>query len=460
MQKVVLINPYHSEWGHGVPLGIAYLAAVLEVNNIAVEVIDMCAYGMGMSELRGRLMDSNATLVGLTVTTPQVPIAFRIAEMAKGLLPDCKVVFGGVHPTSLPDESVNNKCVDFVVRGEGESTLLELVQHLDSDNDMKNIKGLSYKIDNNIVHNPPRPLMDNLDSLPYPARHLFPFPDAYYSPMVIRERFVDIFTSRGCTGTCLFCNHAVFGYRFRPRSPENVLGEMEYLIDKYGIDEFHIADDCFSYDIGRAMEICDMIIGKKLDIAISCSGGLRVDCVTAELLKKMKQAGCYRIHFGVESGSEEILRKIGKRINLQQVRDAVAMARENGIITVALFMLGNYGENEQTMEETIRFAKSLKADYSQFTMATPFPGSPFYKIIFKKGLLLTEDWNDYDIYKTTVFRTDELNGELIEKMYKKAYRQIYFSPHFILGKLRSFHNIKDIKTALGGAKVIIKRAIG
>lgn len=457
--KAVLVNPYHPEWGHGVPLGIAYLASVLEVKNIEVEVIDMCAYGMHCTELRETLNKCNANLVGISATTPQIPIAFEIAKLVKEISPSCKVVFGGVHPTSLPDESLNNPYVDFVVRGEGEFTLLELVCRLCSDGDMNGIKGLSYKMGNGIVHNPPRPLIDNLDNLPYPARHLFHFPDAYYSPMVKGKIFADIYTSRGCTGTCLFCNHSIFGYSFRVRSPENVLGEIEFLMDRYGIDEFHIADDCFSYDIERAIRICDMIIGNKLNIAISCSGGLRVDCVTSELLERLRLAGCYRIHFGVESGSEEILRKIGKNITLQQVRDVVAMAREAGIMTVALFMLGNYGENKQTMEETIAFAKSLDADFCQFTMATPFPGSPFYRILDKHGLLLISDWSRYDIYGETVFKTDELDGRLIAKMYRRAYRQLYLNPSFIWKKCKTIKNWSDAKVAFGGARKVIRRAL-
>lgn len=457
--KVVLVNPYHPEWGHGVPLGIAYLASTLEANNIQVEVIDMCAYRMNLVELRETLKKCDADIVGITATTPQIPIAFEIAKLAKELFPSCKVVFGGVHPTSLPDESLSSPYVDFVVRGEGEITLLELVTHLRFGGDINGIKGISHKMDERIIHNLPRPLIENLDDLPYPARHLFLFPDAYYSPMVKGKLFADIFTSRGCTGKCIFCNHSVFGYKFRPRSAENVLGEIEFLINRYGVDEFHIADDSFSYDIERAIRICDMIISKKLNIAISCSGGLRVDCVTSELLNKLKRAGCYRIHFGVESGSDEILRKIGKQITLQQVRNTFSMAHEQGIITVALFMMGNYGENERTMEKTIDFAKSLGADFSQFTMVTPFPGSPLYRILDKRGLLLTKDWSKYEIYKEPIFRTEYLNRNLIAKMYKKAYRQLYLNPSFIWGKLKTLKNLGDVKIALGGACKIIKRAI-
>jgi len=323
---------------------------------------------------------------------------------------------------------------------------------------MNDIKGLSYKFNGSIVHNKYRPLIENLDIVPYPARHLFPFPEAYYSPMVKGKIFADIFTSRGCTGKCVFCNHAVFGYTFRPRSPENVLGEIEFLMNKYGVDEFHIADDSFSYDIERAIRICDMIIDRKLNINISCSGGMRVDCVSSELLEKFKRAGGYRIHFGVESGSERILKKIGKQITLQQVRNAFTMAHEQGIITVALFMLGNYGENKSTMEETIAFAKSLGADFSQFTMATPFPGSALYKLLDKQGLLLTKDWSKYEIYQEPIFETDELDRDLIAKMYKKAYRQLYFNPSYICRKLSALRNLRDIKIALGGACNIIRRA--
>lgn len=456
--KALLVNPVHAEWGHTPPLGLAYIAGILEDRGVAVDVADMCAYGMDMTGIEAELRRSEASIVGITATTPQIHAAWEIAGRAKRVLPGCRVVLGGVHPTSLPDESLRNPHVDFVVRGEGELTILELVRALCGGTDLAGIRGLSFRDNGGITHNPPRPLIRDLDSLPFPARHLFPFPEAYRSPMLKRRVFADIMTSRGCPGACIFCNHTVFGHRFRARSPEDVVREIEYLQRQFGVGELHIADDSFSYDGDRAMSICDLITEGNLDIAWSCSGGIRVDCISRELLVKMKRAGCYRVHFGVESGSSEVLRKVGKGITLEGVRQAFRLAREVGMITVALFMLGNYGENRQTMQETIDFARSLDTDFAQFTMAVPFPGTPFHRLLDKRGQLLTKDWRQYEIYDRPVFQTDDLTGSLVAEMYRKAHRQYYFRPGYVLRRLRRLRSLNDVRTALVGLAEIVRRA--
>ncbi len=458
--KTVLINPTHTEWARTLPLGIAYIAAILEENRLPVEVIDMNAHRMDLEELKNELIKRDANIVGITSTTPQIPMAWEIAQLSKRINPNFRVVLGGVHPSSLPEESLSHPYVDFVVRGEGEVTFLDLIRALGEDDNLENVKGLSFrKTDGEIIHNLPRPSIDNLDSIPFPARYLFPFPEAYRSPMLKRKVFADIMTSRGCTGTCIFCNKSIFGHIFRARSPENVVDEIESLVVKYGVGEIHIADDNFTFDIERAIRVCDLIIEKNLDITWSCSNGLRVDCVNRELLEKMKKAGCYRVSFGVESGSDEILKKMGKRITTQQARSAFEIANGVGLTTIAFFMLGNHGETKETMEKTIAFAKSLDTDYAQFTITVPFPGTPLYKLLEKHGSILTKDWSKYGIYKEPLFETAELTKELMNKMYKKAYREFYLSPTYVLRRVRNIKSLKDLRVAIGGFLEILKRLI-
>lgn len=455
--KTTLINPTHTEWARTLPLGIAYIASVLEKSGLPIDIIDMNAHRMDLTGLKDELIKRGANIVGITSTTPQIRISWEIAKLAKQINPNCKVVLGGVHPTSLPEESLSAPYVDFIVRGEGEVTFLDLIRALGEEGNLKNVKGLSFKTGGEIVHNPSRPFIGNLDSIPFPARHLFPFPEAYKSPMLGRKLFADIMTSRGCPGTCIFCNKSIFGHTFRARSPENVADEIEFLLDKYGVGEIHIADDTFTFDIERAMRICDLIIERNLDILWSCSNGIRVDCVNRELLTKMKEAGCYRVSFGVESGSDEVLRRIGKGITLQQARSALEAANDIGLTTIAFYMLGNYGESRETMEKTIAFAKSLNADYAQFTIATPFPGTALYKLIEKHGKILTKDWERYGIYEEPLFETKDLTKELVAKMYRKAYREFYFRPTYILRRVKNIRSLRDLKVAINGFLEILKR---
>ena len=258
---------------------------------------------------------------------------------------------------------------------------------------------------------------------------------------------------------CIFFNKSIFGHTFRARSPENVVAEIELLVGKYGVGEIHIADDTFTFDINRAMRICDLIIERNLDIAWSCSNGIRVDCVNRELLRKMKEAGCYRVSFGLESGSDEILKRIGKGTTLQQARSACEIADDVGLTTIAFFMLGNYGESRETMEKTIAFAKSLNIDYAQFTIATPFPGTALYKLIEKHGKILTKDWERYGIYEEPLFETEDLTKELVAKMYKKAYREFYFRPTYILRRVKNIKSLRDLKVAINGFWEIFKRLV-
>ncbi|MFC1917790.1 B12-binding domain-containing radical SAM protein [Chloroflexota bacterium] len=457
--KTILVNPRHMEWGNTPPLGIAYLAAVLEDNCLSVNVIDMSAYGMEYEELTSEIRTIKPDIIGISATTPQMPVGLEVAKIAKSLNPNCITVFGGVHPSSLPDESMSYPEIDMVIRGEGELTLLSLIKQLGTDKHLDNVEGLSYKKDGQVVHNPARPLIENLDDLPLPARHLFPFPEAYEGVYLKRKIFADIMTSRGCIGTCLFCNRIVFGRTVRCMSPEYVVAEMEHLVNNYNVGEIHIADDLFAYDIDRAMKICDLIVEKNLDIVWSASGGVRIDGYTKELMTKMKEAGCYRVHFGVEAGSDEVLRKIGKGITKAQVVEAVNDAKKENMVVVAMFMLGNYGETEKTMRETIDFAKSLNIDFAQFMMAVPFPGTAFYRLLDKRNELLTKDWTKYEIYQEPIYKTEDLNQELVVRMYRKAHREFYFRPRYILGRLKTLKSWGEFRAALIGGLKILQRTI-
>ncbi|MCX5657370.1 MAG: radical SAM protein, partial [Candidatus Omnitrophica bacterium] len=426
--RVIFVNPRYREWVKSLPLGIAYLAGILVKQGHWVRVIDANAEELNTADVSEHIKLCKVDMVCITSVTAQIYSGWDIAQAVKKENPAITVVIGGVHPSAMVEESLGKEFIDFVVRGEGEVTLTELIDCLEHKGGIEKVDGISYKKGNCFQNNPKRSLIDNLDALPFPARDLFPFPYKYSSPFKLKKLHATLITSRGCPGGCIFCNKNIFGSVFRMRSAENVIMEIEYLAKEYGIKEFHMADDCFSWDRNRVEQICELLIRKKLNVAWACSNGIRVDSVDKKLLELMKESGCYRIAFGVESGSEEVLKKIGKRIHLDEIKHAFEMAELAGIATVALFMLGNFGDDTKNIEKTIEFSKSLATDYAQFTIAVPFPGTPFFKIIEQKGRFLSRDWKEFGVFSKPLFELNGLTADLMSHMYKKAYREFYFRP--------------------------------
>ncbi len=443
--NILLIEPKHKDVAIGLPLGLAYLAAVLRKSNYNVSVLDCNIQDLDYKAVINKIKDKDIGIVGLGCTTAQINEGWRILEGLRKIRPDIITVLGGVHPTTLPEESLRKDYVDYVLKGECEYSLLKFLKAIKTKK-FKDVEGISYKIIVNgkvkFYHHKEIPRVEDLNKLPLPARDLFKgFPDKYSNSIQIYKNKADILTSRGCPGACNFCSKSVHGYKFRARSPENVVDEIEFLHFSYGIDYFYILDDYFTADIKRAEKICDLILERGLKIKWTCANGIRVNKVDLGLFKKMKKSGCFRIAFGVESGSNEILKKIGKNVTIEEIRRAFDLAQQANLITIAYFIIGNIWENEQTIKETINFAKSLKTDYAQFLIAKPYPATVLYKSIENKvcgAKFLIKDWEKYDLFDSpVVFTTNELSRELLLKMHKKAYNSFYFRPKqifFILYK--------------------------
>ena len=463
---ILLIDPKHRD-RPAISLGIAYLAGSLRKSGYNVKVLDSNIEELDYKGVVNKIKDLKFDICGVAAFTPQIKEAWRILELLKKNRPEVITLLGGLHPTALPEESLKHPYVDFVLRGECDRTIVDFVKSI-KNKDFSKVEGLSYKKKSKgkiiFVHNKKTKLIEDLDNLPFPARDLFKgFPEKYFSSVHKSEYKADILTSRGCPGTCNFCNKSIHGYKFRARSPENVIAEIEYLYDKFGIDYFFIVDDYFTADNDRVNKVCDLIIEKGLKIRWVCTSGIRVDNINLETLKKMKKAGCFRVSYGVESGSEEILRKIGKNIKLKQIRRAFDLAQEAGLITIAYFMIGNMWENEKTINQTIDFAKSLNTDYAQFVITKPFPGTILFKLIEKQtcgAKLLTKNWEKYDIFNSPiVFTTSELSKELLLRMYKKAHSSFYMRPKqifFIVRKMIKTGNL-DIAHLFGLGIVFLKQ---
>jgi len=309
------------------------------------------------------------------------------------------IVLGGPHATVYPQRVMNESpVIDYVVRGEGEETFLALVQALDAGGkDVGTIQGLTFRLRGEIISTPDRALIQDLDSLPFPARHLFEL-GRYGLCTPEGQPMFTLLSSRGCPYNCAYCFKGIVGRTYRQRSPDNILSEIRQVIEQYGARNFYFIDDLFTIDLRRLHLIADQLITEKLDIRWQCLG--RVDRVNAEVLRKMYLAGCRRIHYGIESGNQGILQRIGKGIQLEQVRKAVRWAKEAGLQVKGYFMLGLPGDTEQTMQQTVDLAIELDLDEAMFSLTTPFPGTRLWEELVQKrpGIEYNQDFTQAYYY--------------------------------------------------------------
>jgi anaerobic magnesium-protoporphyrin IX monomethyl ester cyclase len=428
---VTLVNPPYPRGSSGhppqAPVGLGYLAAVLEKNKYEVDVIDCSALKLSHEEFRGEISKRQPAIVGITSATLTYKSALKLARITKETCPNCLTILGGVHVTFWDDKALQ-ECpyLDVVVRREGENTLLELVQKLEAHKTFHDVLGITYRKDGEIVRNPDRPYIENLDELPFPAFHLWP-----------RDRhrkdgeMFNLITSRGCFYWCKFCATVrMHGRKYRVRSPKNVVDELESLHNTYGATQFTFFDDVFTLDNARIEEICKEIKKRKLKINWYC--GTRVDMVTKELFLKMKEAGCVGVWFGVESGSQHVLDAMRKGISTEQTMIVFGWLREIGLKPIPNVVLGFPGETKQTIWKTIKFVEKISPDdISCYDVATPFPGTPMYDLVKEKGWLKITDFDKYDI-DTPTFETPWLSMKELEKIHKQAFQHFYLRPTYIL----------------------------
>jgi anaerobic magnesium-protoporphyrin IX monomethyl ester cyclase len=417
-------------------LGLAYLAAMSEQRGDEVRVLDMQMEDLPLEQV---VADFSPDVVGITATTVQIESAWRVAREVKRLT-DAQVVLGGPHPTVLSTESVEKPEVDVVVRGEGELTWKELCDRLESGESLAGLAGITYQEQGEVVHNPDRSVMEDVDSIPFPAYHLFKM--ERYSNLQPTLDDVDgpsypILSSRGCPYRCNYCSQ-ILPRGWRARSPESVVSEWRWLVEELGAAEIGVLDDSFNIDRQRALAICDLIIGQGLNhVPWIMINGIRANLADEELLGKMREAGCIRTAFGVESGNQQILDSvIHKQLTLDQVRAAFGAAKAVGMETIGFFIIGLPGETEETMEDTIRFACELDPVVANFSMATPFPGTRMYDQVLERGRLLVHDWHEFAFFENKAqFETDEMPAELVERKWREAYRRFYLRPHRVMRTL-------------------------
>jgi len=431
--NVTLVNPPYPGKAHQhpsfIPLGIAYVGAVLEKNGYSVNVIDCQAQKLNYVDLEREIGKHQPKIIGITSTTLTYKSALKVAAIAKQVNPYCLTILGGCHATFW-DEQALAECpqLDVIVRKEGEFTLLEIADRLKENKQITDVLGITYRKDGKVLKNPDRPLISNLDDLPFPAHHLWLDRLQKYEKLIL-----PVMTSRGCVFWCDFCTAVrMFGRKYRVRSPKNVVDELEFLYKTYGVTQFSFYDDAFTFSQPRTEEICQEIRSRKLKIKWNCQ--TRVDMVTKELLVKMRDGGCTDVWFGVESGSQQLINAMGKGISLEQTMSAFRWAREVGLMTVGFVILGFPGETKESIWQTVELVKRIGLDDVVYHVATPYPGTPMRDFVIKNGWLKVTDFNKYDT-ATPIFETPMLSMKELRDIREKAFQKFYLSPAYVRNML-------------------------
>jgi anaerobic magnesium-protoporphyrin IX monomethyl ester cyclase len=408
------------------PLGLAYLAAVLDHDGYEVRIMDCPVCEIDHKKLKADLAAFGPSLVGIGSMTPTIESAFKSAVVAKEACPDAKVVVGGPHVTFMDRETLlQEPAIDVVVRGEGEETLSELVKQLPNLSKLEDVKGITFRKGNQIIQTLHRPFIQDLDALPRPAYRFLPI-EKY---RILGRKLLPIMSSRGCPFQCSFCVASqMFGAGFRARNPENVLDEMEWLRDEYGAEGISFQDDTLTFSKKRILEICDGIIERKINLRWGC--GTRADVVTKEILAKMQKAHCDEICFGVESGCQRIRDALKKKVSTEQIENAIKWAKEAGIFVTASIILGYPGETRETLKQTLEFVRKVEPDDVYLCHATPYPGTELRALVERNGWKMVSDWKLYNTMNP-IFEDPSLPAEEIALMRKRFYDKFY-SPRYVI----------------------------
>lgn len=436
------------------PLGLAYIASVVRKEGFPVKIIEANANNLTHEEIKKEILDFNPDFVAMSASSSMMDEVERLANLCPE---NVKIILGGIHASSMPDQVlVDYLRIDLVVRREGEETIVEIL----NEKPYEQIDGISYRKNGKIIHNKDSVFIDDLDSLTFPARDLLPM-HKYFS-FEARAYPIDyIVSGRGCPYRCTFCaDFITSGRKLRIRSAENIVAEVEHLVNEFGVKEIDFQDDNFTFYADRIFEFCDLMIKKGLNKKViwKVANGVRCDKVTLPMLKKMKKAGCYMLSLGIESGNQEILNKMKKAEKLEDIRNAARWCKKAGIETRGLFIFGNLGENRKTMEDTITFAKSLPLDTATFHVCIPMPKTEYWEIIQKEGKFLDVGWKGYTAYSSGAFIHGNVTPGLMSKMQKKAYREFYIRPSFIMKRFFRIRSFKDVKLIVKGGLEVLKFA--
>jgi len=457
--RVLLINPPYNRFkGKDLPtfpLNLGYLAAFLEKHGCVVGIYnadlmkieettmfrtkwlgwrtDMERHSMFVQSFRSGfdyiwdevsrvVADFNPQIVGITAITANLRPALRIADICKEIIPDVVVVIGGPHATVLPESVLTKESVDFLIRGEGELGFLDLIENLWNGMSPSEVKGLSYKDGDRMVHNATRPLIHDLDSLPFPARHLI-IDSANYRESKMNGLYNQVLISRGCPYRCKFCASNILwdGSRWRTRSVTNVVEEIRLLASRYRTKDFYLWSDTFTADQRWTVEFCEEM--KPLKVNWSCS--TRIDRINEDCLIAMKMAGCKGVSLGIESGSDQVLKDIGKNITVGQIETAIKVLDKVGMPWYSFFIIGFPNETRSDIDRTFAFIKKLRPQSHKIAVAVPYPGTALYGEVKALNLLPEKvDWNWFDGRSMYISYVNNINRDEFIKLRDRVFTYV------------------------------------
>ena len=399
--KACLINPPTRSLSLRPPLGLMYISSYLSQHNIDNHLIDQkgdIPEDILIDRLAHETVSVDPDHVGISCLTTDVQCVFKMAKIIKAKLPLTKITVGGVHPTMFPKEMLSDENIDYVVLGEGEEIFYDIVRSDDNSN-FYSMSGIAFKDNGKIVVNMRRGAIENLDDIPMPAFDKIDM-NFYLQPNMHLVRGIPlrgfyIFSTRGCPYSCRFCvSKNVFGRTIRFRNPSKVVDEIEYLYKEYDIDAFYLFDDTFGVKKSQAIDLCDAIARRGLPIVWGCE--TRVHLITEEFVKSLKRAGCIQVDFGIESGSERLLKLLQKGITVEQVRNAVRICRKHRVRVFSNFMINLPTETEDDVAKTLVLADEIKSDISIFNVTCPFPGTELHSYL--KHKLTYDDYTKMSSY--------------------------------------------------------------
>jgi len=460
MKILLVLSPMFEHKSHllsstdsEIPIGLCYLGAVLEKAGHSVKTLDgQLVQNIGQ-ELKNILNQEKFDAVGFSAVTPSSSNASKLAGTVKQISHEILTILGGVHATVTgPSVLEEMPAIDIAVFNEGEITIIELMEYLQGKRKLESIDGIAFRKNGDIIKTNPRKLIENLGSIPYPAYHLI---DIYkYAPppgLFFKLPIISMISSRGCPFRCNFCaDRIIWQGRYRFRKPQAIVDEMEYWAKKYGVKEVKFLDSTFTIGRERIIEFCNELLKRNLGLLWRCSS--RVDQEDFELLKLMAKSGCCSISFGIESGSDEILKKMNKNIIVEQIKQTIKWSKGAGIETKGFFMLNYPGETKETIEKTINLSRELDLDFAGFNLAIPYKGTQMREEVEKYCRPEPKYWDNPDspLGNQIYFYQDNLPVEYLKKAYQRALFGFYLRPKMIIKNIKKIRNFSVLKSYLRG----------
>lgn len=447
-------------------LGLSYIAAVLLAQGYNVKVLDAYATQDTKQDILRQVREFNADWVGINMLTTSADVSEEIVMEIRAAMPDVKIALGNVHASLFADSLLERGIADVVVHREGEETFPEYLRCQQEGGDLSQVRGISFILDGKPHSTPPRPFLDNLDALPFPAWEAFPLKHYFGDPrgeIIPGEPVLPFLATRGCPNSCTFCsNHTdrSMGTHYRMRSPENIVDELVYVHERFGVRTFNFMDLAFPLNKRHSIAVCKEIVRRGVHEWVAWHSECRVKPLDAETLGWLKKAGCKRLCFGIESGSDRILKMIRKNFTTADVEKAVRLTQQAGIDVDGMFIMGFPTETEEEIKQTVELAVRLNVRFAILNIFVPYPGCELHDTLKAQGKIHFNSWRDFTSYPgyagiEPVYVPDTVSREDLFRLQRYAMRRFYLRPRFILEELRRF-NLGKLRMYINGLKALLR----